>query len=28
LLPEVLALVGFTVLLLGLSINRFRAQLG
>lgn len=27
LLPEVLALVGFTVLLLGLSINRFRAQL-
>lgn len=27
LLPEVLALVSFTVLLLGLSINRFRAQL-
>ena len=27
LMPEVLALVSFTVLLLGLSINRFRAQL-
>lgn len=27
LLPEVMTLVGFTVLLLGISINRFRAQL-